>query len=160
MADNVVAISRQNRQALMPSLLAQGTRLIDARWSFRPVTSGDGSTAMRHVRFPAPTEVEAATLTATRRELLERLRPCQDAALMAMLARLANHHHGDRTTAEWAMLFEDYLDDLAEFSEATLAQAIREHRRSSKWFPKVSELRAKCLAAREADSASWPGVNV
>ena len=65
------------------------------------------------------------------------------------MGRLANHRQQDRTETEWRMLFEDYCDDLAEFSEAHIEQAIREHRRTSQWFPAIAQIRARCAELQE-----------
>lgn len=38
------------------------------------------------------------------------------------------------------MMFDDYAEDLAGISEAHLRDIVAEHRKVSKWFPKVSEI--------------------
>ncbi|MND09520.1 hypothetical protein D3C83_329180 [compost metagenome] len=43
------------------------------------------------------------------------------------------------------MLFEDFAEDLAEFSDAHVQEAIAQHRRTCKFFPTPAELRALCL---------------
>lgn len=79
------------------------------------------------------------------------LSPGRRAALAGMLARLANHRGKERTPQEWQMLFEDYCDDLAEFSDHHLHQAIQEHRKNSTWFPSIAELSERCRGLRERD---------
>lgn len=81
-----------------------------------------------------------------RQILVARMAPCAPDALIVMLTRLSNHFKNERSPQEWQILFRDYLDDLAEYSEEAIAQALTEHRRNKKWFPKVAELRAACAA--------------
>ena len=49
------------------------------------------------------------------------------------------------------MLFEDYCFDLREFSAALVHQAALEHRRENKFFPRIAELRQRCLELRALD---------
>lgn len=68
--------------------------------------------------------------------------------VLGHLARLANHFSTDRSPAEWKMLFEDYWEDLAEFSDLDVHQALLDHRRGNKWFPKIAQLRKLCEESR------------
>lgn len=70
-----------------------------------------------------------------------RLVPAEPQRIIALLMRLANHFRKDRTAAEWTALAHDYVEDLCEFSEPHIAEAVRRHRRERSWFPKVAELR-------------------
>lgn len=97
------------------------------------------------------TDAERDALTDTRDGLEAMLFPGNRAVLIALLARLANHRPKERSAAEWRMLFEDYAEDLAPFSDAHVSEAIREHRQSNNWFPTINELRTRCLELVQRD---------
>jgi hypothetical protein len=73
-------------------------------------------------------------------EIQERQRPADRPIVIAILARLANYYGGDRSPESWRMMFDDYGEDLAGISEAHLRDVVAEHRKASKWFPKVAEI--------------------
>jgi hypothetical protein len=78
-------------------------------------------------------------------DLIEaRLVPAPREVIIALVARAMVHDHRDRSEREIAMICEDYADDLTGYSEAHIASAIKEHRRTNNWFPKPAELRALC----------------
>ena len=94
------------------------------------------------------TEIDIAALKEAERVLL-----CQEGfavkpRVIALLARLANHFKNDRSAEEWRMLFDDYFEDLKEFSDGDIEEAITKHRRDKKWFPKIAELREHCHASQ------------
>jgi hypothetical protein len=60
----------------------------------------------------------------------------------AHLARLAVHHGLKRSEAEWEIIAEDMLEDLAELPADVVLHIIRQHRRTSVFFPKPAELLA------------------
>lgn len=70
----------------------------------------------------------------------ERQRPADRPIIIAILARLANYYGGDRSPESWRMMFDDYAEDLAGISEAHLRDIAADHRKVSKWFPKVAEI--------------------
>lgn len=82
-----------------------------------------------------------------------RQRPAERAAIVARLARLANHFRSERPADAWQMLFEDYAADLDGISDAHLAEIITAHRRERSWFPKSAELteRWQAIRYREAE---------
>lgn len=151
------AVAVQSPRDLQQSLPEHALRLLQERQitTWQPVTvERDGGTAqaMGSV-FNPPTPAEEATLRALNATLEARLQQAPRGTTEALLARLAAHDPRDRSATEWKMIFEDYAEDLGEFSEAHLRQAISEHRRTNKWFPKVSELRERCLELRALDTA-------
>jgi len=85
--------------------------------------------------------------------LSEWLAPGDRKMLIALLARLANHRSKERSRQEWQMLFEDYIEDLGEFSAAHMQEAIKEHRQSSPFFPASAELRGRCLELVKRDKS-------
>ena len=85
--------------------------------------------------------------------LSEWLGPGDRKMLIGLLARLANHRWKERSRQEWQMLFEDYVEDLGEFSAEHMQEAIKEHRQSSPFFPASAELRARCLEHVMRDKA-------
>lgn len=105
------------------------------------------------VENPPLTEAERAALEQTKLMLRERVEPSHKAPVIALLARLANHRSKEKSATEWQMLFEDYAEDLAEFSAAHVQEAIKLHRQNSPFFPASSELRDLCkvFARRDED---------
>lgn len=101
--------------------------------------------------YPPLTDPERDALQKTASTLAIWLEPGQRPALIAMLARLANHRSKERSPQEWQMIFEDYAEDLSEFSDAHVAESLKEHRRVSNFFPSIAELRARCLSLRQRD---------
>ena len=81
-----------------------------------------------------------------------RLAPAEAKVVIAALWRLANHHKKDRTAREWEELFHDFVEDLSEFGGAHVIEALAEHRRESKWFPKPAEIRARCERMKAIDT--------
>ena len=123
----------------------QGLRLLTERPAIR---IADDSYRGRHVErpsYPPLTLPERLVMEETERALNAGLTPGRRAVTIALLARLAAHRKSDRTPQEWQMLFEDFAEDLAEFSDAHVQEAIVQHRRTCKFFPTPAELRALCL---------------
>lgn len=79
-------------------------------------------------------------LAALERHLAARQTPTTRVAIVAHLARLANHFRADRPADAWQMLFEDYADDLDGISEVYLREIVLASRNEKPWFPKVAEL--------------------
>lgn len=103
------------------------------------------------IEYPPLSDGEKAGLEGAVQLLEQSLLPGSRPVCVALLARLANHRSKERSQAEWQMLFEDYAADLAEFSDAHVSEAITEHRRNSKFFPTISELRSRCMELRLRD---------
>jgi hypothetical protein len=70
------------------------------------------------------------------------LQPATPEFIVLELTRLAAHYPQNRTALQWQFVYEDMLDDLADTPPDIMRQAIREHRRTSVFFPKTSELLA------------------
>lgn len=144
-------VATQNRQELTQSSPVDGLRLLGTRECFRWDRDPD-TNAMRRV-YVVPSPEEAKALEEARVWLESRLVPGTKQTIIGALARLANHSKSERSAAEWKMLFEDYCQDLGEFSDAHVQQAVVDHRRSSNWFPKIAELRERCSELRGLDAA-------
>jgi hypothetical protein len=135
-----------------PLLPPLGLSLLSDRIAVRAVQDPHEGRRIERVELPPLTDDETAALEMTRDALQVYLQPGRRAAIVAMLARLANlHRTKDRSPQEWQMLFEDYCEDLGEFSEAHVSEAIKEHRQNSNWFPTIAELRGRCLELRARD---------
>lgn len=138
-------LATTNPPDLTPSSLGPGLRLLAARPPIRMVSDPMRGRYLERLEYPDLDPVQRQTLERTRDLLIDRLTPGTDAGIIAHLARIANHHSKDRTPGQWQMLFEDYCCDLREFSTGHVEQACLEHRRSSNWFPKIAELRTRCI---------------
>lgn len=114
---------------------------------------------MREV-FIAPSDAEMTGLRQLRQCLIERLQPAEKPVMVAELRRIANHHASERKPAQWEMLFDDFWEDLQEFSSAHIHEAVVAHRRENNWFPKVHELRSKCVELRDTDQWRLRRTNV
>jgi hypothetical protein len=97
---------------------------------------------MRAWRARELTPAERPLIEASLAALDERLKPVTDEWLLKKLASLYNHWNDPRNDEERDQLYADYADDLDEFSQTEIDEACTHWRRSSKWFPKVAELRA------------------
>lgn len=117
---------------------------------WKAVDMGDGYYGQRLVFVP-PDSADAEALEVAAEALGMRLTQGRRETITAHLARLANHYTTERSKDEWRMLFEDYCEDLGEFSDAHVIEAIKDHRRTNKWFPKIEELRTRCMELRELD---------
>lgn len=133
------------------SLQEQGLRLLAERVGVRMVDDPYRGRHLERVEWPPLMAGERQAIRDAASALRVWLAPGQRAAHIGMLARLANHRSKERSPQEWQMLLEDYAEDLAEFSDAHVAEALKEHRRSSTFFPSVAELRQRCLELRERD---------
>jgi len=80
-----------------------------------------------------------------------RLAPASSDTIIQEIAHLMVHDHTKRSAEEVDVILSDYAQDLAEFSEAHVREAAREHRRTKNWFPKIAELRALALDLHIAD---------
>ena len=145
------AVVIRSERALTLALPEQWLRLLDERESFRKVDDGNGCKRWARIKLLPLTEAEAAALSEMMLVLDMRLKPGLRQTLVESLARIANHYNSERSPSEWQMLFEDYIQDLGEFSDATVSQALAEHRRESPWFPKIADLYKRCVEIRELD---------
>jgi len=103
------------------------------------------------IQYPALTAVEREAVSDAANILAKWLEPGERSAIIAYLGRRAMHSTRERSEAEWRVLFEDYADDLAEFSARHVQEAIVWYRRTSNFFPSIAELRKRCLELRERD---------
>lgn len=143
-------LTTQSKQEVTPWLLERWQHLTDTRKAYEWVdTTTENGYPAKAQRFIPPTPAEETELRNYLTELDSQLEPADKKIIIGLLGRLANHRQQDRTETEWRMLFEDYCDDLAEFSEAHIEQAIREHRRTSQWFPAIAQIRARCAELQE-----------
>ena len=131
--------------ALTPSLPERGLRLLDERPAIRLAVDSFRGRHVERPSYPPLTVGERQALEQTQAALTANLAPGRRAVTIALLARLAAHRKTDRSPQEWQMLFEDFAEDLAEFSDAHVQEAITQHRRTCKFFPTPAELRAICL---------------
>jgi hypothetical protein len=99
--------------------------LAESQWAGRQPSIAE---ATRADCRDAVAVVEAALIPASRAEIVVRL------------ARLARHFRTQRAEFEWASLYRDYADDLAEMPPDILAEGIAAYRRRGKSWPKVAEL--------------------
>jgi len=113
-------------------------------------TNAPGFTRGRWLAHPIAEGARADVTEAWRWHSL-RLVPAEAKVVIAALWRLANHHKKDRTAREWEELFHDFIEDLGEFGEAHVIEALREHRQESKWFPKPAEIRSRCERLKAID---------
>lgn len=142
------AIATKNQQASMPSLPVDWLLLLGKRRPTAWQRTAEG--AMREIAIPLPLG-EQHILRQAMAVLEQRLAPADRKVVISALARIANHSSGERTPAQWQMLFEDFWADLQEFSTVHILEAINAHRRESNWFPKVCELRKRCTSSLETD---------
>ena len=65
--------------------------------------------------------------------------------ILPLLVNLALHYpQAGMTPAQLQILAEDWAEDLACFPVAVVAEAARQHRRESAFFPTVAEIRSRC----------------
>jgi hypothetical protein len=126
-------------------------RLLNERVNIRMAEDPYRGRYVQRVQNPPLTGPEQAALAGAVEILHGNLTPGHRAATIATLARLANHRAKERTADEWRMLFEDYAEDIGEFSNAHVKEAVTEHRRNSNWFPTSAELRKRCLELVDRD---------
>jgi hypothetical protein len=136
------------RAALTLSEQAQVERLLwtqdqGRKWKARLVTSSDSQ-----------------FLAGVSDQLGERQRPADKPGIVRILARLANNYGGERTAESWEMLFDDYSEDLAGISESHLKQIASEHRKASKWFPRVAEIVSRWNEIRYLETEQLRRANV
>ncbi len=81
------------------------------------------------IEYPALTAPERDAMVGTLAALDVALSPGNRAVCIAELTRLAVHRGKERSAEEWRMILEDYAEDLAEFSDVHVHEAIVEHRR-------------------------------
>jgi hypothetical protein len=133
-----------SRVVSLPSLREPVAFLIRSREHSAPGTLGEW--------YPRTVpETATAGLARLIECLAARSTPATVDAITTILARRAVHFKNERTSAEWRLLFEDYCADLAEFSADHIAEAVRDQRREKPYFPKVSELVARCNALRAVE---------
>lgn len=71
--------------------------------------------------------------------------PTEREVVAVLLGRLAMHYAlADRPAEHHQMVVDDYVEDLAEYPAAVIAEVVREWRRTEKWWPRVAELRERC----------------
>lgn len=69
--------------------------------------------------------------------------PASRGDIVATLLRLRQHFpERDRPEGVWQSVIADYAADLAEYPADIVDDGATEYRRTGKWWPKVSELRA------------------
>lgn len=146
-------ITTWNRRDIAPSLPALGLQLLAERVSIRMETCPFAGRRLVRPKHPPLTDGERDALEQTAVALSDWLAPGDRTLLIALLARLANHRSKERSPQQWQMLFEDYVEDLGEFSTAHIQEAIKEHRRSSTFFPASAELRAHCVELVRLDKS-------
>ena len=93
---------------------------------------------------PMPTDQREQVL-ATRDALRERLVAARRGAVIAHLARLSAHYARERSAEQWQIVFEDYAEDLSEFPEVYVRNAIARWRQSNPFWPRAAELRGLML---------------
>lgn len=146
--------------ALLPPELPLQLTASELRNPFRlDTTRADGVSTSRKVFVP-PTDGERQELETVRWALAARLEPCSSTTIGAQILRLANHHQNKKSAEEWKAICDDWYADLREFSDAHLQQAFTEHRRTSEFFPKISEIRQRCLELQDLDRCRMRRVNV
>jgi hypothetical protein len=128
----MTAIAVGSQPASLPSLPERGLCFI-SDLTIRPEVAEAGWGRL-------PTAADKPRLSALLAILEARSRPPADAEIVLALTRLANHFPRERDPAQWRMLLEDYLRDLEGFSAADIQEAIVDHRRTKRFFPKISEL--------------------
>jgi hypothetical protein len=91
-----------------------------------------------------PADVAAALPGATG-ELEQALRPAERDLLAAMIAKLLLHYWTpDMPPGHYDVLAEAWIEDLAEYPVAVVAEAALQWRRTEKWSPRICELRGLC----------------
>ena len=105
-------------------------------------------------RLPERVTPEAASvLPALVRDLEHALRPADPRELAAVIGELMLHFwHPDRPPEHHSTLAAGWIDDLAEYPAAVVAEAARQWRRTGTWAPRIAELRGLCdeiLARRQ-----------
>lgn len=97
-------------------------------------------------RLPArvPADV-AAALPAVVRDLAVALHPADPRQLAAVVGALMLHYWSpDRPPAHHGALAAAWIEDLAEYPLAVVAEAAGQWRRAQRWAPTIAELRALC----------------
>lgn len=84
--------------------------------------------------------------------LLSRLIPADRVAIIALLARAANHHRTERPAESWQMLFEDYAEALEGISEGHLRDVIAKCHEEINFFPKIAELTSRWKTLHHVES--------
>ncbi len=128
----MTALAVRSQPASLPSLPERGLCFIN-NLTIRPEVARAGWGRL-------PTECDRPKLAAALAVLEARSRPPADAEVVIALTRLANHFPRERDPAQWRMLLDDYLRDLEGFSAGDIEQATVDHRRTKRFFPKISEL--------------------
>jgi hypothetical protein len=70
----------------------------------------------------------------------EFLVPAPKDFIVRELTRLAAHFWSDRTEQQWAIVLQDYADDLHRYPAALIRDVLKGWRLTEKWFPKEGEL--------------------
>lgn len=92
------------------------------------------------------TDDQVPVVAASLNELENRLSPSRREWIIAILARLAvAYDYASKDTEAFGIQLSDMADDLEEFSEAHIAQACIEWRKSQTFFPKAGELRRRLV---------------
>ena len=145
------AITRVIQQDLVPSVPELALQLIAERPPMRRVADPHRSRDYEKAIYPRLTNAQRSALTQGLAALQGVLMPSPRAQIIRVLARLVVHYPREKSQQEWQMQFEDLAEDLAPFSAAHVQEAIKEHRRSKPFYPKSSELHARCLELVERD---------
>lgn len=80
-----------------------------------------------------------------------RLQRAPEGVTLALVTRLLNNWKNDRTDEEKDWQFDDWADDLEQFSEAHLKIACATWRREQSFPPKIADIRALCMIERGRD---------
>lgn len=80
-----------------------------------------------------------------------RLQSAPEGVTMAHVSRLLNHWNDTRSEQEKEWRFEDWAEDLEEFSEAHLKAACTWWRQVETFPPKIADIRGYAITLRDAD---------
>lgn len=161
---NTTEITRVDRLVPAPQLPELPPLLTDVerREAFRLETVRvDGAALSRRVFIP-PTAAERVDLERVQALLETRMAPCRRETIAVQLLRMAEHfpQHKDRKGGQWAAVTVDWLQDLAEFGDGEVRQAFDDHLRDESWFPKIAEIRKRCLEIQDLDRCRLRRVKV
>jgi hypothetical protein len=111
------------------------------------LTDNDGWTDGVPTTWTPPkrlTPMERQEAQAAIRALRMSLTPADPMVAMRALTRIKVHLNKppQKSEAEWLAVIRDYADDLAEFPEDIITEGCERHRKSSPWWPHVSDLLA------------------
>lgn len=85
-------------------------------------------------------------------ELDARLRRAGEGRTLFHVMRLLNNWKDTRSGQEKEWMFDDWAEDLEEFSEAHLRESCKAWRQNNSYPPKVADIRGLCIQARTRDA--------